>query len=134
LFYNSEYRKTIPDFVLQPSGKVFRTFLALVHSVLSVYIFIFNKISFISLIFHLFFLILTCSCQYSFNLMLTATYKCRSYIYKARNSETFKFVHLLASVTFNAPYVQLSWSRRPLLCAHLLSLNVIPLSSLNVDL
>ena len=36
--------------------------------------------------------------------MLTATYKCRSYIYKARNSETFKFVHLLASVTFNAPY------------------------------
>jgi hypothetical protein len=25
-------------------------------------------------------------------------------IHKARNSETFKFVHLLASVTFNAPY------------------------------
>jgi hypothetical protein len=72
---------------------------------LSIYIFIFNKISFISLIFHLFFLILTCSCLFSYNLMLTATYKFRSYIYKARNSETFKFVHLLASVTFNAPYV-----------------------------
>ena len=25
-------------------------------------------------------------------------------IHKARNSETFKFVHLFASVTFNAPY------------------------------
>ena len=36
---------------------------------------------YISLVFHLFFLILTCSCQYSCNLMLTATYMFRSYIY-----------------------------------------------------
>ena len=45
---------------------------------LSVYIFIFNRIS---LLFHLFYLILTCSCPYSYNLMLTATYMCRFYIY-----------------------------------------------------
>jgi hypothetical protein len=44
---------------------------------LSVCIFIFNKIS---LLFHLFFLILTCTCPYSYNLVLTATYMCRSYI------------------------------------------------------
>ena len=31
----------------------------------------------ISLIFHLFFLYLTCSCPYSCNLMLTATYLCK---------------------------------------------------------
>jgi hypothetical protein len=46
-------------------------------------------------------------CQYSYNLMLTATYMFRSYIliiHKTRNSETFKIVHLLASVTFYAPY------------------------------
>jgi hypothetical protein len=35
---------------------------------LSVYIYIFNKMS---LLFHLFFLNLTCSCPYSYNLMLT---------------------------------------------------------------
>ena len=44
---------------------------------LSVCIYIFNKIS---LLFHLFFLISTCSCQYSYNLILTATYMFRSYI------------------------------------------------------
>ena len=44
---------------------------------LSVYKFIFNKIS---LLFHLFFLILTCSCHYSYNLMLTTTCMCRPYI------------------------------------------------------
>jgi hypothetical protein len=48
---------------------------------LCVYIFIFNQILFISLLFHLFFLILTCSRPYSYNLMLTATYRCRPYIY-----------------------------------------------------
>ena len=69
----------------------------------------FQENFFISLLFHIFFLILTCSCQYSYNLMLTATYIFRSYIYiliihKARNSETFDIVHLLASVTFNSPY------------------------------
>ena len=37
---------------------------------------IFNKIS---LLFHLFFLILTCSCQYSYNLMLTSNCMCRPY-------------------------------------------------------
>ena len=47
---------------------------------LSVYIFIFNKNVFISFLFHLFFLILTCSCPYSYNLMLTATSMCRPYI------------------------------------------------------
>ena len=31
----------------------------------------------ISLLFHLFFLILTCSCQYSYNLMLTSNCMCR---------------------------------------------------------
>ena len=35
---------------------------------------------FTSLLFHLFFLILTCSCQYSYNLMLTSTCICRPYI------------------------------------------------------
>ena len=35
---------------------------------------------FISLLFHLFFLILTCSCQYSYNLMLTSNCMCRPYI------------------------------------------------------
>jgi hypothetical protein len=40
----------------------------------TVYIFIFNQIS---LSFHLFSLNLTCSCPYSYNLMLTATYLCR---------------------------------------------------------
>ena len=34
----------------------------------------------ISLLFHLFFLILTCSCQYSYNLMLTSNCMCRHYI------------------------------------------------------
>ena len=33
----------------------------------------------ISLLFHLFFLNLTCSCPYSYNLMLTTIYMCRSY-------------------------------------------------------
>jgi len=41
-------------------------------------VFIFNKIS---LLFHLFILNLTCSCPYSYNLMLTTTYACRPYIY-----------------------------------------------------
>jgi hypothetical protein len=31
-------------------------------------------------LFHLFFLILTCSCQYSYNLMLTSNCMCRPYI------------------------------------------------------
>jgi hypothetical protein len=35
---------------------------------------------FISLLFHLFFLILTCLCQYSYNLILTTTCMCRPYI------------------------------------------------------
>jgi hypothetical protein len=35
---------------------------------------------FISLLFHLFFLILTCSCQYSYNLMSTSNCMCRPYI------------------------------------------------------
>jgi hypothetical protein len=35
---------------------------------------------FISLLFLLFFLILTCSCQYSYNLMLTSNCMCRPYI------------------------------------------------------
>ena len=41
---------------------------------LSAYISICNQIS---LLFHLFLLILTCSCPYSYNFMLTATYMCR---------------------------------------------------------
>ena len=43
---------------------------------LSVYIFIFNKMS---LLFHLFFLVLTCWRSYSYNLMLTAICMCRPY-------------------------------------------------------
>ena len=35
---------------------------------------------FISLLFHFFFLILTCSCQYSYNLMSTSNCMCRPYI------------------------------------------------------
>ena len=46
---------------------------------LSVYKFIFNNISLFFLLFHLFFLVLTCSCQYSYNFMLT-TCMCRTYI------------------------------------------------------
>jgi hypothetical protein len=45
---------------------------------LSVYIFISNKIS---LLFHPFFIKLTCSCPYLYNLMLTATYMCRPYLW-----------------------------------------------------
>ena len=37
----------------------------------------FQQNFFISLLFHLFFLILTCSCQYSCNLMLTSNCMCR---------------------------------------------------------
>ena len=63
---------------------------------------------FISLLFHLFFLILTCSCQYSYNLMLRSNCICRSYqiliIHKACNSAGLKIVPLLASSTFIAPY------------------------------
>jgi hypothetical protein len=40
----------------------------------------FQEHFFISLLFHLFFLILTCSCQYSYNLMLTSNCRCRPYI------------------------------------------------------
>ena len=40
----------------------------------------FQQNFFISLLFHLFFLILTCSCQYSYNLMLTSNCMCRPYI------------------------------------------------------
>ena len=57
---------------------------------LSVYISIFNKNS---LLFHLFFLNLTCSCPYSYNFMLTATYKCQQnkcYPRKHLNSEKKK--------------------------------------------
>ena len=60
------------------------------------------------LLFHLFFLILTCSCQYSYNLMLTSNCMCRPYIdtniHKACNSAGLKIVPLLASSTFIAPY------------------------------
>jgi hypothetical protein len=35
---------------------------------------------FISLLFHLFYLILTCSCQYSYNIMSTSNCMCRPYI------------------------------------------------------
>ena len=63
---------------------------------------------FISLLFHLFFIILTCPCQYSYNLMLTSNCMCRSYyiiiIHKACNSAGLKIVPLLASSTFIAPY------------------------------
>jgi hypothetical protein len=48
---------------------------------LSAYKFIFNKNFFISLLFHLFFLILTCSYQYSYNLMLTSNCMGRPYTY-----------------------------------------------------
>jgi hypothetical protein len=40
-----------------------------------------ETIFFDSLLFHFFFLIITCSCPYSCNVMLTATYMCRPYIY-----------------------------------------------------
>ena len=43
----------------------------------------FQQNFFISLLFHLFFLILTCSCQYSYNLMLTTTCMYRpQYLYR----------------------------------------------------
>jgi len=75
---------------------------------LSFYIFIFNKISFISLIFHLFFsyfnLFVSIFIQSYVNSNLQVSIIYILIIHKARNSETFKFVHLLASVTSNAPY------------------------------
>ena len=40
----------------------------------------FQQNFFIYLLFNLFFLILTCSCQYSYNLMLTSNCMCRPYI------------------------------------------------------
>ena len=42
--------------------------------------------------------------QFDVNIRLYIIYICILIIHKARNSETFKIVHLLASVTFNAPY------------------------------
>jgi hypothetical protein len=45
---------------------------------LSAYIFIFNKMS---LLFHPIFLNLTCAYLYLYNLLLTASYVCRPYIY-----------------------------------------------------
>jgi hypothetical protein len=75
---------------------------------LSIYIFIFNQISFISLIFHLFFsyfnLFVSIFIQSYVNSNLQVSIIYILIIHKARNSETFKFVHLLVSVTFNAPY------------------------------
>ena len=62
----------------------------------------------ISLLFHLFFLILTFSCQYLYNLMLTSNCMCRPYyiliIHKACNSAGLKIVPLLVSSTFIALY------------------------------
>jgi hypothetical protein len=62
----------------------------------------------------IFFLILTCSCQYSYNLMLTSNCMCRHtvtvdpiqilIIHKACNLAGLKIVPLLASSTFIAPY------------------------------
>jgi hypothetical protein len=52
----------------------------------------------ISLLFHLFFLTLTCSCPYSYNFMLTASNGYQTYtliIHKARKSESLKIVQLL---------------------------------------
>jgi hypothetical protein len=51
----------------------------------------FQYIFFISLLFHLFFLILTCSCQYSYNLMLTTICMCRPYIDTNNHSDLNRF-------------------------------------------
>ena len=45
------------------------------------------------LLFHLFFLILTCSCQYSYNLMLTSNCMCRPYI-GSEKFQTFKHLNM----------------------------------------
>jgi hypothetical protein len=52
----------------------------------------------ISLLFHLFFLILTCSCQYSCNLMLTSNCMCRPYITVVKELRSELFCHLPVQV------------------------------------
>ena len=49
----------------------------------------FQSFFFISLLFHIFFLILTCSCQYSYTLMLTTICMCRPYINKQQTNSLF---------------------------------------------
>ena len=76
---------------------------------------------FISLLFHFFFLILTCSCPYSYNHMLTATYICRPNIYinypQARNSANVQksytcslrlhLMHLISVMSFKQEHVSI---------------------------
>jgi hypothetical protein len=56
------------------------------HLQVFVYKFIFNKISLFLYYFISFFLILTCSCPYSYNLMLTSNCMCRPYIDTCTNN------------------------------------------------
>ena len=69
----TEIRMTITLFLLKTTGAR-----GILTSCLHIY---FQPNFFISILFDLFFLNLTCSCQYSCNLMLTATYMCQPYIY-----------------------------------------------------
>ena len=60
----------------------------------------FQENFFISLLFHLFFLILTCSCQYSYNLMLTSNCMCRPYIDINKRSWHGLTTHLFSNFLF----------------------------------
>ena len=72
--HQHKHRRCGPSAV--PQALVARTTPLFLTFCLQVY---FQKNFFISLLFHLFFLILTCSCQYSYNLMLTSNCMCRHY-------------------------------------------------------
>jgi hypothetical protein len=97
------------------------------------YIFIFNEIS-LFLYYFIIFLILTCSCQYSNNLMLTATCMFRSYILLSTRQETPKLLksytcslrlhlmHLISIISFKLGHVSIpkrrSFSPLCLFCAY----------------
>ena len=66
----------------------------------------FRENFFISLLFHLFFLISTCSCQYSCNLMLTPNCMCRPYI-----SLRVHLLHLISIMSFKLGHVSISKRR-----------------------
>ena len=79
---------------------------------------LFKKKIFISLLFHLFFLILTCSCQYSYNLMSTSNCMCRSYMEYTRHTtrQVYKLypcslrvhlLHLISIMSFKLGHVSI---------------------------
>ena len=120
-FNSIEFKRYALPFKVISQALVARTTPLFLTFCLQIY---FQENFFISLLFHLFFLILTYSCQYSYNLMLTSNCMCRPYqiliLHKACNSAGLKIVPLFASSTFIAPYLTLQSQEilnKPIFCA-----------------